>query len=130
MTNQIILTSILVFISFKSVGFLKCYITLLHSGLRSHGKIIAFEESRHVITKGLIPKVEFQTHKNQTILAKPIYSWFLEVNSYSPDKNCVACYDKESPAKFVIKSNLELLINGVIVLGGLISLIWLIITLA
>jgi hypothetical protein len=130
MTNLIILTSVLVLFSIKSIGFLKNYITLWHLGFRSNGKIIAFEESRHIITKGVIPKVEFQTYDNQLITGKPIYSWFMEVNYYIPDKSCVTFYDKVSPNKFIIKSNVEFLINFAVVIGALISLLGLIIALA
>ena len=129
MTPQILFTSLLLLLSIKSIGFLKNYTTLQRLGFRSNGKIIAFEESRHIITKGLIPKVEFQTNDNQLVIAKPIHSWFLEINYYLPDKKCVTYYDKVNPNKFVIKSNIEFFINLVIVVGALISLTWLIISL-
>ena len=127
MTTHLILTIILIILSAKSIVFLKTYIVLLKLGIRTNGIIVAFEEARHIITKGLIPKVEFQTDKNQPVTGKPIYSWFLELNNYQLERNCVAYYDKSNPIKFVIKSNLELFINFAIVMAALVSLTWLII---
>lgn len=129
MITLITLTIVLTLLSVKSIAFLKTYIVLLQLGIRTNGKIIAFEESRHTMTKGLIPKVEFQTDDNQSVIAKPVYSWFLEVNNYLPNKNYVTYYDKGSPSKFVVKSNIEFLINLVVVIGALVSLVWLIIAL-
>jgi hypothetical protein len=61
------------------------------------------------------------------VIGKPVYSWFVELNNYERNKNYVAYYNKNNPEKFVIKSNIEVLVNSVIVIGALVSLIWLII---
>jgi hypothetical protein len=61
------------------------------------------------------------------VIGKPAYSWFVELNNYQLNKNYVAYYNKNNPEKFVIKSNIEFLINSVIVIGALVSSIWLII---
>ena len=79
------------------------------------------------MTKGLIPKLQFQTEQEQSVIGEPVYSWFLELNNYQLDKNCVAYYDKKDPRKFVVKSNVEFLINFLIVVGALVSLVWLLI---
>lgn len=76
-----------------------------------------------MLTKGLIPKVEFQTGDSETVIAKPIYSWFLEINFYSLEKSYVAYYDKVNPTKFVIKSGFEILTNLVIVISACVSLV-------
>jgi len=100
----------------------------LQSGTRANGNVIAYEESRHIMTKNaVVPKVEFQAEENQSVIGKPIYSWFLELNNYQLKKNCIAFYDKRDPKKFVIKSNIELLTNIAITMGALVSLVWLII---
>src|SRR3989337_2315698 len=116
MTTHIILTIVLILLSVKSIAFLKTYIALLQSGIKANGNVIAYEDSRHIMTKNaVIPKVEFQTEENQSVIGEPIYSWFLELNNYQLNKNCI------------IKSNIELLTNIAITIGTLVSLVWLII---
>ncbi|MFT3934118.1 MAG: hypothetical protein QM726_10920 [Chitinophagaceae bacterium] len=129
MITQIISTAVLIILSIKSITFLEIYITLMRFGSRTTGKIIAFEVSRHIMIRGLVPKVEFQTDDNQSIIAKPKYSWFLELNNYLPGKTCVVYYDKNNANKFVLKSNIEFLTNFLIVIAALISLTWLILVL-
>jgi hypothetical protein len=127
MTTHIVVTIILMVISVNSILFLKTYLSLLKFGDRTDGNIIAFDLSNHIMTKGLIPKLEFQTGKKQLVIGKPVYSWFVELNNYERNKNYVAYYNKNNPEKFVIKSNIEVLVNSVIVIGALVSLIWIII---
>src|SRR3989337_1474787 len=123
MTTHIILTIVLILLSVKSIAFLKTYIALLQSGIKANGNVIAYEDSRHIMTKNaVIPKVEFQTEENQSVIGEPIYSWFLELNNYQLNENCTAFYDKSNSKKFVIKSNIELLTNIAITIGTLVSL--------
>lgn len=128
MAIQIIFTVALLLLSIKSIAFIKAYVTLLRSGIRANGRIVAYESSRHMmISNAAIPKVEFQTEENQSVIAKPIYSWFLEINNYQLHKSCVVYYNKSVPSKFTIRSIVELLINVAIVIGTAVSLTWLII---
>lgn len=128
MATHIIWTIALILLSIKSIEFIKVYIRLLRSGTRTNGRIIAYEGSRQLMILNVaIPKVEFQAGENQVVIAKPINSWFIEINNYKLQKNCIVYYDKSNPSKFTIKSIFELLINLAIVTGAAGSLIWLII---
>lgn len=125
MATHIILTIPLILLSIKSISFINAYAILLQSGNKINGRIIAYEAARHMMILNVtIPKVEFHTEENQSIIAKPIYSWFLEINNYQLHKYAVVYYNKSMPSKFIIKSTIELLINFAIVIGTLVSLMW------
>lgn len=81
-----------------------------------------------MITKGLIPVFEFQPQNKEPVIAKPIYSWFIELNTYLPEHEYVLFCDKANPARFVVKSVIELMINVTIVAAAAFSSVWLIVT--
>lgn len=129
MTTHIILTIVLVLLSINAINFLIAYVRLLKSGTKTNGLVVAYEASNFIMTKNVtIPKIKFRTQQEQSIIGKPVHSWFIELNNYQLDKNYVAFYDNKDPNKFIIRSNIELSINIILVTGTLVSFIWLIIT--
>jgi len=131
--THITLTLVLGILSINAIKFLKIYIKLLFSGTKTDGLVVAFEGSNHVMTKNaLIPKIKFSTEKEQLIVGKPIHSWFIELSNYKLelDINYVTIYDNSDPNKFVIKSNIELATNLILVSGTLVSFKFLVIKLA
>ena len=128
MTTHIILTIVLALISINAVIFLMGYIRLLKSGVQTNGLVVACEASIFIMTKNAtIHKIKFQTQEEQSIIGKPVHSWFIELNNYQLEKNYVAFYDNKDPNKFIIKSNSELLVNVILVISALVSFMWLII---
>src|SRR3990170_3882899 len=98
MIVQIFFISILTITSIKSIIYIKTYVTLLKFGAKTEASIIAFEASNFMMTKNAtIPKINFTTVDDKTIMEKPIHSWFVELNKYVLNKNCIVFYDKESP---------------------------------
>ena len=118
-------------LSINGVNFLIAYVRLLKLGTPTNGLVVAYEASNSIMTKNAtIPKLQFQTIEKQSIIGKPVHSWFIELNNYQLDKNYIAIYDNKDPNKFVIRSNIEFTINIILVTGTLVSLVWLIMLIA
>lgn len=128
MTTPLIAVLLFVPLSLKSISFLKTYITLCRRGNKTLGRAISFHFSAHMIAKGPIPVFEFQPQNKESVIAKPIYSWFIELNTYLPDHEYELYCDKANPARFVVKSHIELLVNVTIVAVAAFSSFWLIVT--
>jgi hypothetical protein len=128
MTTHIFLTIVLALHSINAVIFLMTYLRLLKSGTKTNGLVVAYEASNFIMTKNAaIPKIKFQTQEEQSIIGKPVHSWFIELNNYQLEKNYVTFYDNKDPYKFVIRSNIEFTTNIILVISTLVSVIWLII---
>jgi hypothetical protein len=131
MTTHIILTIVLGLLSINGVNFLIAYVRLLKVGTPTNGLVVAYEASNFIMTKNAtIPKLQFQTIEKQSIIGKPVHSWFIELNNYQLDKKYIAIYDNKDPNKFVIRSNIEFTINIILVTGTLVSFVWLIMLIA
>jgi len=103
------------------------YIRLIKSGTRTNELVVAYEASNHIMTKNAtIPKIKFQTQQEKSIVGKPVHSWFIELNNYQLDKSYVTFYDNKDPNKFIIKSNIELLTNIILVTSAIVSFTWLV----
>jgi hypothetical protein len=117
-------------LSVNAFRFLRAYFILLKFGVQTDSMVIAYEGSRSIITKNtLIPKFKFQTNQNQSVIGKPIHSWFIELNNYQLDKNYITIYNPQDPNKFIVRNNIEVFANISIVTGTIVSLIWLVIVL-
>lgn len=126
--THIVTTIVLVLLSINAFIFMKTYLTLFLSGSKTNGLVIAFELSNSIMTKNaLIPKIEFLTNEGKTVIGKPMHSWSIELCNYQLHKNYTVIYNKSNPNKFVVKSNVELATNFVLLAGALTSLITLLI---
>lgn len=126
--THIVTTIVLGLLSINAFTFLKTYLTLFLFGSKTNGLVIAFELSNSIVTKNaLIPKIEFLTNEGKIITGKPMYSWSIELCNYQVHKNYTVIYNKSNPNKFVVKSNVELATNFVLLAGALTSLITLLV---
>ena len=117
MIALLFLLILLVLSSVKALSFLFTYSRLRINGLESFGKVIAYEASRHVMfANALIPKIELYTLQNETIIGKPITSWFVEIDFKRLNEEVTLFQDKTNPKKFVIKGNAEPVANALVII--------------
>lgn len=122
---EFVLAIILAVCSIKSGSYLKTILIFYKNANKATGRIVAYEGSRSIMTKNaLIPKVKYLTENNIELTAKPISSWFFELNHYKLNDTCTVFYDKKQNDKIIIKSNLEVFTNLIFIVVSLCIIAW------
>jgi hypothetical protein len=125
MIALIFLLILLVLFSVRALSFLLRYFRLRTNGVQSFGTVVAFEASKHIMSKNsLQPKIEVRDIQNRPEVEKPISSWFSELNSLKLHQEVVVFQDKLNPKSFVIKGKAELTANALVIILTAGFLIW------
>lgn len=123
MTTHIILTLVLLLLSTNAIKFLLIYRRLLLSGIKTTGKVVAYDSLKHLMVRNAaVPRISFRVTYGEERIGKPVHSWYIELNNYQLSKEYTLYYERNNPGRFVCKSNIELIVNCVLVAGALMFL--------
>jgi hypothetical protein len=120
MVAQVIGALFAVYVFLRSGIYLWTYLQLKNYGIHADGSVVTLIRSGFFSGRTPLPKVNFKLNDIKEVVGTPIHSSFTELNGYLPGRHVTVYADIKQPGKFVVKSNIEVVINFCVVIAILI----------
>lgn len=113
MLYKIILSAIILMYCYRCIPYLIAYYRLRSKGIKAMGRIESVNQNNWFIYWfwPSAPLTKFITEEGNEISNQPVSSLAINSNEYKEGRDCTVYYSPKNPNRFVIKSQIEIRTN-------------------